>query len=197
MYNIPEKAALKRQLAKSAIYRKFNLNTTVRSKFDRDISRIDIIGEISENTVSIPKGDSVSSIFVLQIGLKQKDFDEKSINLISKLIKQKIFFVLVYNNEVKLAVYYGKLFQTEWQNADSIAVEIKGLSLDSVYQNMITQIGNIHIENDNTLDEQITKDEEKAKINKEIMRLEKLARLEKQPKKKFELVQKINDLKRR
>ena len=197
MYNIPEKAALKRQLAKSAIYRKFNLNTTVRSKFDRDISRIDIIGEISENTVSIPKDDNVSSIFVLQITLKQKDFDEKNINLISKLIEQKIIFVLVYDNEVKLAVYYGKLFQTGWQDADGIAIEIKGLSLDSVYQNMITQIGNIHIETDNTLDEQITKDEEKAKINKEIMRLEKLARLEKQPKKKFELVQKINDLKRR
>ena len=38
-------------------------------------------------------------------------------------------------------------------------------------------------------------DEPKAKIQAEITRLERLARKETQPKKKFELVQKINKLK--
>lgn len=60
---------------------------------------------------------------------------------------------------------------------------------------MIMQIGNIHIENDNSLDEQITCDEKRAKLEKEIARLEKLARAEKQPKKKFEIVHKINKMK--
>ena len=46
----------------------------------------------------------------------------------------------------------------------------------------------------NTLEQQITQDEQHAKLEKEIARLEKLARAEKQPKKKFELVQKINRL---
>ena len=48
----------------------------------------------------------------------------------------------------------------------------------------------------NTLDEQIAVDEQKAKLQKEISRLEKLARAEKQPKKKFELAQQANVLKR-
>ena len=60
---------------------------------------------------------------------------------------------------------------------------------------MIIQIGDIHIENDNSLDEQIICDEKRAKLEKEIARLEKLARAEKQPKKKFELVQQIKKLK--
>ena len=46
----------------------------------------------------------------------------------------------------------------------------------------------------NTLDEQITADERRQKIKKEIAKLEKQARAEKPPKKKFELVQQIKKL---
>ena len=51
------------------------------------------------------------------------------------------------------------------------------------------------MEQGHSLDEQIALDEKRAKIQKEIDRLEKLARAEKQPKKKFELVQEIRKLK--
>ena len=195
MYNLPEKTIMKKQLSKAAIYKKFNLNSSAKARFDSDISRMDIVGEISQSTVSLPAGDTVSSIFVLQISLKKKDFDEKSITLISKLIEQKMIFVLEFESKAKLAVYYGKLFQTDWQNINEISLDIQGLNLDSAYQNMIIQIGDIHIENDNSLDEQIICDEKRAKLEKEIARLEKLARAEKQPKKKFELVQQIKKLK--
>ncbi|MDD6672448.1 MAG: DUF4391 domain-containing protein [Eubacteriales bacterium] len=195
MYNLPEKTIMKKQLPKAAIYKKFNLNSSAKARFDSDISRMDIVGEISQATVSLPAGDSVSSIFVLQISLKKKDFDEKSITLISKLIKQKMIFVLEFENKAKLAVYYGKLFQTDWQDINDISIDIQGLNLDSAYQNMIIQIGDIHIENDNSLDEQIIWDDKRAKLEKEISKLEKQARAEKQPKKKFEIVHKINKMK--
>lgn len=196
MYNLPEKSVMKKQLSKAAIYKKFNLNSSAKARFDSDISRIDIVGEISQATVSLPAGDNISSIFVLQISLKKKDFDEKSIILISKLIDQKMIFVLEFENKAMLAVYYGKLFQTDWQDINEITLNIQGLNLDSVYQNMIMQIGDIHIENDNSLDEQITCDEKRAKLEKEIARLEKLARTEKQPKKKFELASQSKALKK-
>lgn len=195
MYNLPEKAVMKKQLPKSAIYRKFNLNSSAKATFDSNISRIDIVGEISQATVFLPAGDTVSSIFVLQVRLKKEDFDEKSISLISKLIEQKMILVLEFESKAKLAVYYGKFIQTDWQNINKITLNVQGLTLDSVYQNMIMQIGDIHIENDNSLDEQISCDEKRAKFKKEIARLEKLARAEKQPKHAFELHQKIMDLK--
>lgn len=196
MYNLPEKAVMKKQLPKAAIYKKFNLNSSAKARFDSDISRIDIVGEISPATVSLPVGDNVSSIFVLRVSLKKKDFDEKSISLVSKLIEQKMIFVLEFESKAKLAVYYGKLFQTDWQDINEITLNIQGLNLDSVYQNMIMQIGDIHIENDNSLDEQITCDEKRAKLEKEIVRLEKIARAEKQPKRAFELHQEIINLKK-
>ena len=68
--------------------------------------------------------------------------------------------------------------------------------MDAVWENIIVQIGGIMIDQGNTLDEQIAVDEQKAKLQKEISRLEKLARAEKQPKKKFDLVLKMKELKK-
>ena len=68
--------------------------------------------------------------------------------------------------------------------------------MDAVWENVIVQVGNIRLQTGNTLDQQIAIDEQRAKLEKEIARLEKLAWAEKQPKKKFELVQRINILKK-
>ena len=79
--------------------------------------------------------------------------------------------------------------------SDECSVRLIGLNLDTVWENLITQVGGIEIEQGRSLDEQIAADEQKAKLEKEIARLERMARNEKQPKKKFELVQEIKKLK--
>ena len=134
---------------------------------------------------------------MLQVVLKQKNFQQNTIAQISKLIDQNMLLILDCETERKLAIYHSKLIQTEWVPADACAIELKGLDLDSVWENFITQVGGITIQEGNTLDEQIAADETMAKLEKEIARLEKVARAEKQPKKKFELVQQITILKGR
>lgn len=56
--------------------------------------------------------------------------------------------------------------------------------------------GGINDNKADSLGEQIADKECREKLEKEIAKLEKLARAEKQPKKKFELVQKIKDLRK-
>ena len=195
MLGLPKSTELLKQLPKKAIYEKFNMNTAAKEKFDDDISRINIVGEISESTMNITKGETVSVIYVLQVILKHKDFDPKTISQISKLIDQNMVFVLDCDGERKLAIHHTKLLQTDWKLADECSLSLVGLNLDTVWENLITQVGSIEIEQGHSLDEQIAADEQKAKIEKEIARLEKMARNEKQPKKKFELVQSMNSLK--
>lgn len=196
MLNLPKSTELNKQLPKKAIYAKFQMSSAAKAKFDADISRINIVGEISPNTTGIAQGQTVSSIFVLQVVLKQRSFQQGTIAQISKLIDQNMLLVLDCGTNRKLAIYHTKLIQTEWVPADACAIELKGLDLDSVWENFITRVGGITIQEGNTLDEQIAADEEQAKLAKEIARLEKLARAEKQPKKKFELVQQISKLRR-
>ena len=194
MLGLPKSTELSKQLPKKAIYEKFNMNTAAKEKFDADISRINIVVEISPNTVNIVKGENVSVIYVLQVILKHKEFEDKTISQISKLIDQNMLLVLECESERKLAIHHTKLLQTAWTPLDDCTVTLTGLNLDTVWENLITQVGSIEIEQGHSLDEQIAADEQKAKLEKEIARLEKQARNEKQPKKKFELVEIIKKL---
>lgn len=196
MLGLPKSTELNKQLPKKAIYAKFQMSPAAKAKFDADISRINIVGEISPDTTGIAQGEAVGSIFVLQVVLKQRNFQQSTIAQISKLIDQNMLLVLDCGTERKLAIYHTKLIQTGWVPADACTIELKGLDLDSVWESMITQIGGITIQEGNTLDEQIAADEQQAKLAKEIARLEKLAWAEKQPKKKFELFQQINKMRK-
>lgn len=196
MLGLPKTTELSKQLPKNAIYAKFQMNTAEKAKIDTNISRITIVNEVSAEKVHIVAGDQVKSFFVLLVALKKKDFDDKTIITISKLIPQNMLLVLECGDEAKMATYHTKLMQTEWKRKEALSVELKGLNLDSVWENIIMQIGGITIDQGNTLDEQIAADEHRQKIEKEIAKLEKQARTEKQPKKKFELVQRVKALKK-
>ena len=85
--------------------------------------------------------------------------------------------------------------QTGWKPTEEQSVELQGLNLDKVWENIIRSLELGVWNKELSLDENIELHERKAKLEKEIARLEKLARNERQPKKKFELVQQVNKLK--
>ena len=194
MLGLPKSTELNKLLPKKAIYAKFQMTPSQRERFDGEISRISIVGELSPATTGIAAGGAVGSIFVLLVALKCPDFQSATIAQISKLIDQNMLLILEHEGRRKLAIYHTKLIQTDWMPMDDCTVTLKGLDLDAVWENLIVQVGGITIEQGNTLDQQIAADEKRAKLLKEIARLEKLARAEKQPKKKFELAQQINRL---
>lgn len=196
MLGLPKSTELNKLLPKKAIYAKFQMTPSQRERFDGEISRISIVGELSPATTGIAAGGTVGSIFVLLIALKRPDFQPNTIAQISKLIDQNMLLILEYEGHRKLAIYHTKMIQKAWMKADDCTVTLRGLDLDAVWENLIVQVGGITIEQGNTLDQQIAADEKREKLEKEIARLEKLARAEKQPKKKFELVQQISQLKK-
>lgn len=194
MLKLPTSTKLNKQLPKKAIYAKFNLKTAIREKFDADVSKIVFVNEVSPTTTTIAKGTSIESFFVLQVLLKHEKFDEKNILLLPKLIDQRMLFVLECKEKAKLAVFHGKLHQTDWMPLADLLIELKGLNFDTVWENIIVQVGGVDIEQGCTLEEQLQIDEQRNKLEKQIASLERQARAEKQPRRKFELVQEIKRL---
>lgn len=176
MLGLPKATEMSKQLPKKAIYAKFQMNTAAKEKIDADISRITIVNEIAPNKVNIPAGDEVKNFFVLLVSLKRKEFDEKTIATLSKLIPQNILFILEYGNESKLAIYHTKIMQTDWKPTEEQRIELQGLNLDKVWENIVVAVGSVEIEQGNTLDEQIEVNEKRQKLEKEIAKLEKQAR---------------------
>ncbi len=196
MLGLPAVTELSRQLPKKAIYAKFNMNSAAKDRFDADVSKIVIVNEISPLTIAVAAGESVKSVYVLNVILKRKDYDEQNIIRLSRLIDQNLIMLLDYNGESRIAVYYSnKLLCTDFEPSDMLKLELKGLDFDEVWKNIIIQIGGIEITNDRTLEEQIAEDERVNKLKKEIEKLERMAQKEIQPKKKYELHQQIIKLK--
>ena len=196
MLGLPKATEMSKQLPKKAIYAKFQMNTAAKEKIDADISRITIVNEIAPNKVNIPAGDEVKNFFVLLVSLKRKEFDEKTIATLSKLIPQNILFILEYGNESKLAIYHTKIMQTDWKPIEEQRIELQGLNLDKVWENIIKSLECGVWNEELSLDENIALHEQQEKLQRQIIKLEKQARAEKQPKKKFELAGKVKELKK-
>ena len=195
MLGLPKATELNKKLPKTAVYAKFQMNTAEKAKIDADISRITIVNEVSAAKVNIAPGEKVQAFFVLQVMLKRREFNERTLIVLSKLIPQNMVLLLEYDGQAKLAVYHTKLLQTPWSDPETLSLAINGLNMDAVWENVIVQIGGIQVQEGNTLDQQLAQDDQKAKLEKEIACLQKQLWAEKQPKKKFEIVQRINTLK--
>lgn len=74
------------------------------------------------------------------VSLKRKEYDEKTIATLSKLIPQNILFVLEYENESRLAIYHTKVMQTEWKPTENQQIELHGLNLDTVWENIVKSL---------------------------------------------------------
>ena len=72
-----------------------------------------------------------------------------------------------------------------------ISLKIQGLDLSSVWENFVTEVSGIEIEEGNTLSEQIDIEFKKEKLKQKIESAEKKLQREIQSKKKFELFQQI------
>ena len=116
--------------------------------------------------------------------------------MLSKLIPQNILFALHYEDETQLAIYHTKLIKSDWKSTTDTDIRLSGLILDTVWENIIKDIGEIHVQEGKTLTEQIQEDERVVKLKKQIEELERKCRTEKQPMKRFELYERIKILKR-
>lgn len=197
MYGLPHTTEIRKQLPKKAIYAKFELKPAQRDGFDADVSRIDIVAVVSPTTVpAVAAGESIKEFYVLAVQLKRKDYDEKNIAMLSKLIPQNILFALQYENQTQLAVYHTKLIKSDWKPTDEMSIILTGLNLDTVWEDIIKAIGEIQVQEGKTLAEQIADDEEQKKIKVRIQLLQKQLDKEKQFNKQIEINAKIKTLKK-
>lgn len=195
MLGLPKLTETSKQLPKKAIYSKFNLKAAAKEKIDADISRITIVNEVTSSKLNISEVKIVNSFFVLNVIMKRKDYNVSSIITLTKIIPQNLILVLNYKDENKVIINYNQLIQTDWIKKGTFKLDLVGLDFDTIWDNIVIQVGEIKLEKENSLEEQIEINEQKAKLSKKIELLEKKAKKERQPLKKFEMFQELQKLK--
>ena len=196
MYQLPQSTLINRPLYKKAVFEKFNLKTAERDRFDADVSRMAIVAQISTKTVpALGSGKDVPILYVLQVQMKQKDYDTKNILMLHKLIPQHIVFALQYEQQTQFCIFHTRLQQSEWLPTDNAVLTLQGLSLDDVWNNIVATIGNLDATAEESIEQQILNREQREKLLQQIESLEKRCRAEKQTRKKYELHQQLIKLK--
>lgn len=208
MLGFPQTTEFNKRIPKQKFYENLDVSPALKRVFVEQIKLIHWRNKLAESTLNIAPGQAVTEIEVIEIKLTQPQLDEAVLRQIDKEIPYHILFVLSYGNKVqawtgckeaaesgKKAFKVNKYYHTEWMLEDELILDIEGLNMDAVWDNFIIQIGGVELEQGNDLAEQIAVDERKEKLIKEIEKLEKQARNEKQPNKKFELAQKVKALK--
>lgn len=106
MLGLPKNTEVNKPLPKTAIYAKFHMGAAEKAKVDADISRLVIVNEVSAAKLNLAPGETVQTFFVLQVVLKRKEFSEKTLIALSRLIPQKMVLLLEHEGQAKLAVYH-------------------------------------------------------------------------------------------
>lgn len=198
MYQLPSSTIISKPLYKKTVFEKFNLKAAERERFDADINRMMLVARVSPSTVpALAEGEDIKGFYVLQVILKQRDYDVKNILLLQKLIPQKIVFALQYEEQTQLCIFHTRLQQSEWQSNNDTAIPLQGLTLDAIWNNLVITIGGLDVKSEESIEEQIINREVHEKLLRQIEVLEKRCKLEKQTRKKYELHQQLVELKKK
>ena len=195
MFKLPETTDIRKIITKKAIYENLKLNSKDKKLFEDQVAKISIVTEISPHTVNIAFTEQDAFIYILLIHLKTEDCDRRIIELLSKVIHQRVLFALQYMDKIIFAVkradkvlFSGTKPEQHWE------LKLEGLNLSYIWNQLIISIFDIQIYRGKTIDESILLNEKRNRLHEQIERLDKKSRIEKQPRRKRELVDEIRKL---
>ena len=187
MIEFPAATAVHRRLPKEAFYKHLPLTKILKEKFVSDVDRIVVENSFTKENLNLASDADIKEIMLLSISLKNQEFDGKVIEAIARQNPHKLVFLLSFESQQQLAVYYNKLYRTLWMDHDEIALKLQGYSLDEIWNSFIEQIALYKERAEQTNDLSIEDRLAIQKLEKQINKTENAMWKEQQPKKKFEL----------
>ena len=209
MLDLPVSTEFNKRIPKQKFYENIAVTPAMKKAFVEQIRIIYWRNKIATTTLNLAAGRQVTEIEVFEVRLSAPELDESVLRQIDREIPYHILFLLEYEGKYRAVIGYkeaaagktafkaDRYYSTDWLDEDDLPVHLEGLTLDAVYENFVRQIAGEALaeENGTTLKESVEQQKQREQIEKQIATLEAKIRKEKQPKKKFEFVQKLNELK--
>lgn len=200
MIDFPVATVVHRRFPKEAFYKHLPLTKALREKFISDVDSIFVENSLTKDNLNLIEESEIKEILLLSIFLKKQEFDIKIIEAIARQNPHKLIFQLIYENSIQMAVWHSKLYRTKWMPLSDTELKARGGSLDEIWDSLIRQIV-IEEELANaagklSIDEQLALQEQVTKLEKQIQKTEAAAWKEQQPKKQFELYQRVQGYKK-
>ena len=221
-FNLPESTTFNRRVPKQKFYENCAVSAALKRSFVDEITAIWWRNKLAATTLNLAKGAAVTEIEVFEIELANGHLNEEVLRQMDRMIPYHLLLVLTFETRAQAWIGYkeasatganafkvSRYYHTDWMPREALCFSLAGLTLDEVYENLVR---NIHAASqpaqtgrdglravawreDLPISANIARDTARARLEKQIAALEKRARAEKQPKKKFDFVQIIKKLK--
>lgn len=152
MLGLPKSTEYNKRIPKTQFYRNLNLPNKVKQQFVDEIDTIIWQNKISPDTMAVSAGEGVTEIEVIEIRLHQKGISKNILEIMDRGIPYHIVFALTFKGEVQVAIGYKEKSQkidakyrvegyyfSDWASIDEFVLELKGLNLDRIYENLLRQ----------------------------------------------------------
>ena len=202
MIQLPSATAVNRIIPKDAFCKRLTLSRELKNKFVSEIKHISVLNVINNKTMNLDdKEKDQEEILLLAIDLKELDIDYQIIENVARQNKHKLVFLLRFENQGQLAIYYSKIYKTVWESLNDLHFGVNGFTLEEVWNSFIEQVAlqnePVTLADTYSIDDRLKRQETIKRLEKEIAKIESLARAEKQPKKRFDLYSYTQELKRK
>lgn len=193
MISLPDRCKVNKFIPKKTFYEKIGVSTSVKDDFINNIDKITWLYKLSEDTLGISKSQDVEELQIFEIILKEKVLPKNIIKIISKAIPYKILFVLKCDKDYCYSIKVDNIYFTEWN--EDIEFNINGLTLETIYENIVKSIIKEN-NNTNNFDDIIENKSKVDELTKKIEQLTNKVNNEKQFNKKVELNLELQKLKK-
>lgn len=205
MIVFPKSTLVGKPVPKTAFYRNLEVNSKMKQRFVDSVESITWTAKLAPSTLSVADGKTVHEITVFRMVLKKEEVPSDVLTLIDKQMPRHTVFMLQYDDKQCLYVNYKewhdaeqrqfdivKTYQTAWMKDADIVLAIEGSTMDAVFSSFVRQIaGGLLDANRTDLHTAVMADKEREQLQKSINILERQMRKEKQPRKRFEMHQRL------
>ena len=209
MITFPESTLVGKTVPKTAFYKNLEVNARMKQRFVDDVASVTWVAKIAPSTLNVTDGKTVHEITVFRMVLKNYEVPSDVLMLIDKQMPRHTVFLLQYEDKNCLYVNYKewhdaeqrqfdifKTYQSAWVKDADMVLTIDGRTMDAVFSSFVHQIAEGQL-NANTKDlhTAVMENKEREQLQKSINSLEQQMLKEKQPKKRFEMHQRLVKMK--
>lgn len=205
MIVFPKSTLVGKPVPKTAFYRNLEVNAKMKQRFVDNVESITWTAKLAPSTLSVTDGKTVHEITVFRMVLKKEEVPSDVLMLIDKQMPRHTVFLLQYEDKQCLYVNYKewhdaeqrqfdivKTYQTAWVKDADMVLNIEGSTMDAVFSSFVRQIAEGLLDADTKdLHTAVMADKEREQLQKSINTLERQMLKEKQPRKRFEMHQRL------
>lgn len=209
MITFPKSTLVEKTVPKTAFYKNLEVNARMKQHFVDDVASVTWVAKIAPSTLNVTDGKTVHEITVFRMVLKNDEVPSDVLMLIDKQMPRHTVFLLQYEDKNCLYVNYKewhdaeqrqfdivKTYQSAWVKDADMVLTIDGSTMDAVFSSFVHQIAEGLLDaNTSDLHSAVMENKEREQLQKSINSLEQQMLKEKQPKKRFEMHQRLVKMK--